>query len=384
MKNGAFSTGVVLPSTLVLCLAADAVLRTVPLDPFAFRAWEAVTRYRAPDAPFAADKVFRTSRAYGDLASLGNLPGSRQYRNETFTTDDWGYRNLPAAHSSAPPEGLLVGTSFSAGLSVNDDETLSVLTGRSMGRVLYNAAGQAPEVWRIRKIARRLGMTHGVVLYEYLERNHPPEIPDSDAPPPKPPLERAFDRVGLEGAFRAFEGWTSVSPLEVLAARDYKRLKDDRLLPRDPSGVIERRLRSEDTMLFLRYESTTLYEHRSRGDFVPYWRWLRRELADDGLDLLVILVPSKYTVYGDLLEVPDPRVGEGVSLFNRVERGLRDSGIMVANLAGPLRRAAAAGIGDRRYVYWRDDTHWNAAGISVGASEVARVWTESEARRSRE
>jgi hypothetical protein len=366
------SLGTIVPGILALALGSDAILRTLPLDPLAFRPWEAATRYRAPDAPFVASRSFTKAHAYGDLAALGAFPADREYRSETFTTDSWGYRNPPSANR-LPPWGLLVGSSFSAGAGVNDDETLAARLGREVHETVYNAGGESLELWRIRSLYHRLGMTQGVVVYEYLERNDPPVIPDDDAPPPKGPVEAAFDRFGLETTYLYFQGWTAVSPLEVALGRRYRALKDDQWLPKEVSGVIERSLGNGERMLFLRYEQT-LYQRRSRTEFIEYWRWLRRRLEADGLQLLVVLVPSKYTIYGDLLDPPDGRVQEGQAFLARLESGLRGRGIMAVNLGPPLRLAAAAVVGERRYVFFRDDTHWNAAGIELAAREVARGW----------
>ena len=35
---------------------------------------------------------------------------------------------------------------------------------------------------------------------------------------------------------------------------------------------------------------------------------------------------------------------------------------------------AAAGVDQREYLYWKDDTHWNAAGIEVTADAVRAAW----------
>src|SRR5579862_6895223 len=222
MRARFFSTGTVIPAILLAALGSDVVLRSMPLEPFAFRPWEAAIRYHAPDAPFVANQSFRKTRAYGDLAALGDFPQDRQYRSETFTTDSWGYRNPPSA-SEAPPSGLLMGSSFAVGTGVNDEETLSAQLGRELRTTIYNAGGQTPELWRIRELERRLDIHRGVVLYEFLERSDAPVIPEGEgAPPPKPPLEQVFDRWGLERTYLFLDGWTAVSPLEVAIGRRYR------------------------------------------------------------------------------------------------------------------------------------------------------------------
>ncbi|MBM3561390.1 MAG: hypothetical protein FJX53_16260, partial [Alphaproteobacteria bacterium] len=46
-------------------------------------------------------------------------------------------------------------------------------------------------------------------------------------------------------------------------------------------------------------------------------------------------------------------------------------GIAFVDLTPSLAEAAQAGLAHGRLVYWRDDTHWNAAGIDVAAAAIA-------------
>jgi hypothetical protein len=40
----------------------------------------------------------------------------------------------------------------------------------------------------------------------------------------------------------------------------------------------------------------------------------------------------------------------------------------------PYRAVAARALAEDRYLYLRDDTHWNPAGVGVAAREIWRVW----------
>jgi hypothetical protein len=98
------------------------------------------------------------------------------------------------------------------------------------------------------------------------------------------------------------------------------------------------------------------------------------ELRRDNLDLLVVLVPDKYAVYGPLLEERDPLTQAKDAFLDRLETALRPTGIPVVNLLPVFRQQAGVLLDRGEYLYWRDDTHWNRIGISVAAHEVGRAW----------
>src|SRR5260370_37968601 len=89
-----FQIGVVVPRLLALVVVADVVLRFTSVDPLTFRAWEALSRFRPPGAPFEPNRLYYREQAYGDAASMGNLPEAREYHAERFTTDARGFRNV--------------------------------------------------------------------------------------------------------------------------------------------------------------------------------------------------------------------------------------------------------------------------------------------------
>jgi len=89
---------------------------------------------------------------------------------------------------------------------------------------------------------------------------------------------------------------------------------------------------------------------------------LRDELRKARLDLWVVLVPSKYTVYRPfLVDHPPAEPGPGTYL-GRLEHALRAAGIPVLNLTPFLSDEAARHLRQGEYLYWLDDIHWNARG----------------------
>jgi hypothetical protein len=165
----------------------------------------------------------------------------------------------------------------------------------------------------------------------------------------------------------------SVSPLQILAQRAMKTVEDSRLLPNSHArDVVSGRLRNGDVMLFLHEEVDKRVSESEGEREVEYFTRLSHELHKDKLRLLVLIVPTKYTVYGPLLLETIPSARDGASRSEKVEQALRAGNIDVLNLTAALRRRAAEDLVGGEYVYYRDDTHWNARGIACAAEEVRR------------
>jgi hypothetical protein len=176
-----------------------------------------------------------------------------------------------------------------------------------------------------------------------------------------------------------------VSPLGVFASRVRRRAEDDRWLPnRSAARVLRARLRDGGTrgqggpreLLFLAEERALARAGRPEAPVVRYAAWLAARLALQQRELLVVIVPQKYTVYAPLLDEgagAAPAEGAGERYVDRVEARLRERGIAVVNVTGPLEAAARQALPRSAPVYWRDDTHWNAAGVLAAAQAVAPV-----------
>lgn len=350
--------GWVLPALLVVGVLVDLACRLVPPEAVAFRAWEALTSRPSASGPFQASARFETETAYGDLASVANLPALRHLRPERFSTDAAGCRNGPV---SGTPEILLVGDSFGAGCAVNDDEMLSVRLEQDLGRKVYNAAGFTPGLDEIRATLRRLGMTRGLVLFEHVER--------WGAPQKFEPARGLLDKPSQ----RRLGAWRDYSPLQVWCRRAHRRIEDDRILPNaNAAEVLRGTLPSGETMLFLRFERRLKRTLDDADRAAAHWRGLADELKKDGFDLAVVLVPNKSTIYGPLTpEGAD--VAEGRAFLRRIEEKLNGLGVPAIDLSPALEKAAREGLAGRKWIYRLDDTHWTPEGHRVASAAVAAL-----------
>lgn len=363
--------GLFVPLVVAATFAADVSLRFVPRDVVSYRVWEAVRTFRAA-TPFRPNARYDRPRVYGNLAALGNQPDLREYHRLAFTTDALGYHNPP---TNGRVDALLFGSSFSAGTEISDGEDLASRLGALTGRVVYNAAPGAPDPTRVRTLARELGMDGGLVIYEQFEGTSPPPILASLPDPRELWCHRALGALDAPWTCAAIlwaEDRLDVSPLAVFATRLHRRAQNDRLLPNSSaSRVIRTRLVTGAEVLFLGEERDDYHRARPLERAEQYFSWLARRLAVDGRRLVVVLAPTKYTVYAPLLARPDSAEAESPASLGDLEARLAARGIPAVNLTEPLRAAARAALAGDSLLYWRDDTHWNAAGTAVAARAVA-------------
>ncbi len=373
MRLGSFARiDVLAPLTLVVAFAADVGSRFLPRELFTFRAWEALRVVGEP-GPFRPNRHYVNPRAYGDLANLANLPALREYRPEVVTTDALGFRNPPGLAASGRVAALLTGTSFSAGTEVGDDEHLAAQLARITGVGVYNAALAEWDYETLRGLLRRTGMATGVLIFEYLEGRGAPSIVLAGE---RGRAARCPDLLAERPAGCRAYSWAAdrarVSPVRVVTRRLLRRVQDDHWLPNPDRGVVHRgRLQDGREMLFEATDLVWSLPVAEEGRVVRYFAWLERRLAREGVALLVVLAPKKYTVYGSLAGPSPGDPDAGAQSLARIAAGLEGAGVRAVDLTPLLRAAARTGLEQGRTVYFLDDTHWNTAGIGVAAEAIA-------------
>jgi SGNH hydrolase-like domain, acetyltransferase AlgX len=362
---------IVIPSFMAAVFLLDAGMRFMPIDPFTFRAWEALERNRPPGAAFEPNRLYYNARSYGDLAAMGNFPNLRQYRPERFTTDALGFRNPPGLWKS-PVDAILTGDSFAVGSGVRDDQTLSAQLSTLTGCGVYNAGIDQHRITpgEILALAGRLHLRSRHVIRLYTE----------GAEIPLRPTRRgmlvsalvAHTPFHIRNVIGRLRGLLAVSPLQSLGRRAWKVVANGRFLPNAyASNVVRASLSNGETMLFRAEQVRHFYSRR--GLTLDYWRWLRDDLQAGHLDLLVVVVPDKYRVYRSFLINQTPDNPEADDYLNRLDRALQAMGIPVLDLTPVLSAEAARYLEHGKYLYWSDDIHWNARGIAVAAQAIRNV-----------
>jgi hypothetical protein len=369
MSQRRFTFGRVMPALIAAIGLADLITRGLPVDAFTFRAWEAMIYYRQPDAAFEASHRYDRC-SYGDLSNLANLPKYRTYRRELFTTDKLGFRNPEGLADSGRVKAILIGDSFGAGSGVADEDTLAAQLG-TRGVTTYNVAPMRLDVKGMQAMAARLRMDEGWILFQQvtgLRYAYLASASVTSAAPrerPSPSFYYRFER-NLH---------TPTFPLRIMADRWLKSWQDGRWFSNPYAKSVEvRRLRNHDTMLFFAGETIepTLPRHAldSIETTVALYRGVNEQLRSTGLRLKVLLVPDRFTAYAHLLET-GAWTGGMPPYQQELDRHLRAAGVPVINLYDVIAAGATAAAENYEYLYWRDDTHWNAAGIRVAAAEIA-------------
>jgi SGNH hydrolase-like domain, acetyltransferase AlgX len=360
-------------SAVLICFLFDIGLRFLPPRLFTFRAWEAVTLYATVTGRFAPRVVYGNPHAYGDLANLANLPRLRQYRTEIFSTDAEGHRNR--REPARPFAGiLLVGDSFTAGCGVSDDQTLSEQVSRITNLPVYNGAPvySGYEATTFEELLSRLDMTRGLVVWQLsvwapILTGFVPQHSWESRLVRKALGDKDTDELVL--AYKYATAFLAYSPLRIVFGRAVKLLQNDLIFPNPyRSQVIAGRLSNGKEILFLKVDAE--YAQLDRPADPAFFVQLQNKLQKKGIGLLVLLVPDKYTVYGDRLSPPALMTAPRWYL-DTVAEHLAAAGVPVLNLTTDFRARAAALMSQGEYLYWTDDTHWNATGIREAAQAIA-------------
>ena len=373
-----WSIGRVLPRLMFLSLLLDLVLRFVPLDPLTFRAWEAMLR-RYPNAvgPFIPNKHYHRDNSYGGVAGIGNLPALRHYHSVDFTTDADGFHNPPAL-AQGEPIGMVIGDSFAVGSELPEEQSLSAELTHRFGAYFYNAGGPQPLPLRsLRTVAQRLHLHRGMVIFEFLESR---ALQDPPAATPE----------GGRGAAQAFfframgPQWTDrlgtplnelhASPLRALSAKLQKKIQDDTVLPNSFAAfVIQERLRNGEPIVFLPAEFKSPNHPRKAAErWAAYFAWYSSELRKDGLELVVLLVPNRTTIYAPLLAQPRDVSASRAALQDLAD-ALQNAGVFTVPLERRYAHDATVLLNQEKYLYFLDDTHWSGDGTAVAADEIFKA-----------
>ena len=369
--------GFLCPAVMAAAAALNFALSFKSLDWLAFRTWEAAVSVECPSGigPFEPDQVYRKDRAYGDLANIGNMADMRQYRREEFTVDRFGFRNdrpLKDVH----PVGFVIGDSFTAGAGISDDDTLPEQLTRDAGGFFYNAGAVTGDLAKAEVVSSTLHLSKGTVVYELLERTARNGPSSLEARKPDC-AEQFWASAKVARAATLFA--SDHSPGVLLSRKFVKAVENDYWQPNPYRlEVARRKLQNGQEVLFYRYDMRPLRdEQKLTTEWRSYFEDLRQRMARRNLQLVVLVVPDKYTVYGPLLEERPGDFG-GERLLAAIEQELRKTDIPVVNLTQKFRAAAAEVLSRNQYIYWRDDTHWNPLGIKLAA---ASLWSELQQAR---
>ncbi len=356
-RHSRFRLGYLLPRILVLWAVLDVSLRFAPPQWYTFRLHEfAMVTGSHNLGPFRTDLVYQNSQAYGDLSELSNCAECRQYRPMDVHTDSRGFADPVSARSY---NAILVGDSFCIGAEQPEGATLASQISERTGLSIYNACSPIRSISRenLQLLIGQLGITHGTVFFELMDWS----LGNFGAAQQDPGFS-GFDLLSKNLEY---------SPLANISRELVGRAYDGRVMPNPYTANVVRKNLPDGRPILFQLDDVRDGAPDGPKLWAKYFRVLDRELSRRNFSLIVILVPSKYTVYQPLLA--NARATNKSAEFAELTAELPD--VNVVNTTSALQQRAAEALRNGSLLYWRDDTHWNAAGVSVAAELVGKIYT---------
>ncbi|MCK6449411.1 MAG: hypothetical protein L6R19_00915 [Alphaproteobacteria bacterium] len=339
--------------SLLLCLGvAEAALRLAGSNPSYYRPDEVLAVFARDGgrSHYKPSQRIDFKMPFGDLYVLSGRTARDivEPRDVVFVTDRLGYRD---AHGPDGRRYVLVGDSFAMGSGTTQERILSELLRREHGVDIYDAGfpGDVPDyAARVRWLKANTGLVGGrnvvVLLFEGNDFTCP-----ATAPPPETIASWRWRPVTRLETYRLFYGLTRTA----FGSGELNRAVLVRAVGPKPMGFLQ-----QYTAVTKRAQACDWPEVAAALGSV------RDELA------LVAFAPTSYRVYAD-------RVEPGAALPHRqwefVEATARALGVPAIDLTPALKERATALLPQGRYVFWRDDTHWNDEGMTAAAAAIAAV-----------
>jgi hypothetical protein len=336
---------------LALCLGVgEAVLRLGTGNPAYYRPDEVLAVYAADGgrSAYQPDRRLDFSMPFGDLYALSGrtATGIVEPRRVLFVTDALGYRD-----SIGPQDRryVLVGDSFAMGSGTTQERILSETLRRVHAVDIYNAGfpgGPADYARTVAWLKAHTALVRERNVVALLFEGNDFDCP-ATAPSPETIADWRWRPVTRLETYRLFYGLTRVA----FGSGELNR------------AVLVREIGGSQLGFLQQYVAVT---RRERG---CDWSAVAAALSEMRPHLaLIAFAPTKYRTYHDWIE---PGTALPHVQWQFVEAQARALDVPAADLTPALRRRAAELLPQGRYVYWRDDTHWNADGMDAAAEAIA-------------
>lgn len=311
---------------------------------------------------YKPNQEIKIERSYGDLAAIAGkseeFAALKEYRTIRFQTDDLGYRN-----SSVPKQVdlLLLGDSFTVGTGLDVRDSLAAQLQKHSISV-YN-------------------LGHNGDIQEYLEAKSWLQS-QPNAPKAQKTVMLVFEGNDFEGRNYCVQAGGSLGFIRGIH-RQLKELHLSRYLAavfarlqmngdqQNESPVEILSLEHGEKLLFMREyivnASTENYDAQCLESLIK-----RHPNAVD----LVLFIPTKFRTYQALMPkkfaaVPTP------SLFSRAFAQIATKmNFAYIDLSPHFVERAKELISKQQFVFWRDDTHWNAHGVEVAKKVILDYWRQ--------
>lgn len=302
-------------------------------------------------------------RTVGDCVGWLGAPPDAEYAYD-LRYDARGYRN---ATTLARADVALVGDSFVEGALVADDELLTRRMAAALGRDVANlgVGGYGPQQEAIVVRRHALPLAPRLVYWCFFEGN---DLADAARYEQDRREMGAVQEVKAGHLIRSFQA----NLLGMAGCLVTPRSPGDMERARQQSGVLRVEGPDRGRRLYFPYVAAPLSERdeAALAETAALLEVAAHECAAAGARLVVVFVPEKFRIYGELCDLAP---GSAAAAWRCSDLPLRLGELAAArgcdwlDLTPTLREAAARGP----LLYFTDDGHWNGAGHAVVAGRMA-------------
>lgn len=306
---------------------------------------------------------------HGDLLAIDpTLPADlKEIRSVEFVTDSRGYRNR---NEYAGEDHILLGDSFLVGNGITQAHTLPEVLRSGYGIPVYSLGHpQAPvdyeqrAAWALREFG--LDKTFSFFFYEGNDF-----LDSTDTNYSAVNINQRYDDFKLEISRAIFGDSRAPTTLYKLIRQAQRAF-----------------IGTESALTTVGHAGSLRMAHLTRQTEASFF-----ETPDVTLDLLpqvwtraacAFFIPTKARLYPESL----PRSSRGLPhpppAFLKLRKLLEPLGVRVIDLTPVLNNAKVSAQATGRLLFWKDDTHWNDAGVAAVAPVVAGCLKEGRVHNSR-
>lgn len=352
LASGRAAFALVCLSLLIGIAGFEIGLRLTNANPAYYRPDEVLSRFATAGgrSHYEPGRRLDFDMPHGDLFALSDrtAPEIVEPRKVVFITDALGYRNTSGPGAQ---DYVLIGDSFAAGSGTSQERILGETLRRDHGIDVYSAAFPGDPVnyaQTLDWLKAHTGLVRGRnVVALVFEGNDLTCAAPAPPPPQRSIAEWRWRPVTRLETYRLFYGLTRAA----LGAGD-----------RSQSVVVHPV--GGRAMGFLRFyvDATTQAEPCDWSAQAAALQAMAPHLR------LIAFAPTKYRVYAD-------KIAPAAALPNIrwafIDATARTIGVPALDLTPFLQARAAQLLPQGKYVYWRDDSHWNGEGMDVAAEAIA-------------
>jgi len=302
----------------------------------------------------------------GDVEKSYGIP-SNTHKQIRFTYDQWGYRN---AEEMKNADVVLIGDSFVEGHNVSDHETVAANLQSHLGKTVANLgiAGYGTlQGLRVLKgdAAQRNPQAVVWFLFEGNDLYEDQEFENAILAEPTAPTPI------VAGSGRQ-KSWTERSFTNAI----FKRIRywSHPLIPRRPPhwAYLSVGQQEREIVYFYDYGAVPWTDYEQDRWAITKDALLEgaRYCNDQGIELIIAYVPTKYRVYRDFIQLPEGSEMAQWSVWPLPEifgKFCEDADLTCVDLTPPLIEHTRT----NQNPYFHTDTHWSTDGHAAVASIVA-------------